>query len=99
AAAGGTAGDRPGQGGEQPGGGIRPREAAPSDLAVVWKQLPDKSLKPIQVRTGITDHTVTETVQVVHGELNEGDELIIGAAKSGSRAGAAPGMGGRPPGR
>ena len=99
-AAGGSSGDRAGQGGEQPGGGMRPRETAPSDLAVVWKQLPDKSLKPIQVRTGITDHTVTEIVQVVHGELNEGDELIIGAAKSGSRAGgAAPGMGGRPPGR
>jgi len=98
-AAGGSGGDRAGQGGEQPGGGMRTRETAPSDLAVVWKQLPDKFLKPIQVRTGITDHTVTEIVQVVHGELNEGDELIIGAAKSGSRAGAAPGMGARPPGR
>jgi hypothetical protein len=66
----------------------------------VWKQLPDKTLKPVQIRTGITDHTVTHLVQVLHGELKEGDELVIGAAKSASRSGAgAPGMGGRPPGR
>jgi hypothetical protein len=66
----------------------------------VWKQLPDKTLKPVQVRTGITDHTVTQLVQVLHGELKEGDELIIGASKGSTRSGAsAPGMGGRPPGR
>jgi hypothetical protein len=61
-------------------------------------QLPDKTLKPVQVRTGITDHTVTELVQVVHGDLKEGDELIIGASKSG-RASAGGPMGSRPPGR
>lgn len=88
---------RGGQDGEQPGGGVR-REA-PTDVAIVWKQLADKTLKPVQVRIGITDHTVTQVVQVLHGDLKEGDELVIGAAKSGSRAGAAPGMGGRPPGR
>ncbi|MGZ4825123.1 MAG: hypothetical protein ACXVZT_10930, partial [Terriglobales bacterium] len=60
---------------------------------------PDKTLKPVQVRTGITDHTVTEVVQVLHGDLKEGDEVIIGASKNASRGGAAPGMGGRPPGR
>jgi HlyD family secretion protein len=97
--AGGSGGSDAGHGGEQPGGGLRSRDSAPSDLAIVWKQLPDKSLKPVQVRAGITDHTVTEIVQVIHGELNEGDELIIGAGKTASRTGAAPGMGARPPGR
>ena len=83
-----------------PGGGVKPREGAPTDVGIIWKQLPDRTLKPVQVRTGITDHTVTEVVQVLHGDLKEGDELIIGASKSGSRTGgAAPGMGGRPPGR
>jgi HlyD family secretion protein len=94
-----TGGFRAGQGGEQPGGGVKPREAAPTDLGIIWTQLPDKTLKPVQVRTGITDHTVTELVQVLHGDLKEGDELIIGASKSGSRASAGGPMGGRPPGR
>jgi len=92
-------GYRAGQGGEQPGGGAKPREAAPTDLGIIWTQLADKTLKPVQVRTGITDHTVTELVQVVHGDLKEGDELIIGASKSGSRASPGGPMGGRPPGR
>ena len=78
---------------------MKPREAAPTDLGIIWTQLPDKTLKPVQVRTGITDHTVTELVQVLHGDLKEGDELIIGASKSGSRASTGGPMGGRPPGR
>jgi HlyD family secretion protein len=91
---------RAGQNGEQPGGAMKSREAPPTDLGIVWKQLPDKTLKPVQVRTGITDHTVTQLIQVLHGDLKEDDELIIGASKSGTRPGAsAPGMGGRPPGR
>ncbi|MGB9107034.1 MAG: efflux RND transporter periplasmic adaptor subunit [Terriglobales bacterium] len=94
-----TGGHSAGQGGEQPGGGVKPHEAAPTDLGIIWTQLPDKTLKPVQVRTGITDHTVTELVQVLHGDLKEGDELIIGASKSGSRASAGGPMGGRPPGR
>ncbi|MGZ4827761.1 MAG: efflux RND transporter periplasmic adaptor subunit [Terriglobales bacterium] len=91
--------NRAGQGGEMPGGGVKMRENAPADIGIVWKQLPDKTPKPVQVRTGITDHTVTEVVQVLHGDLKEGDEVIIGASKNASRGGAAPGMGGRPPGR
>jgi HlyD family secretion protein len=98
-AAPGNGGHRAGQGGDQPGGGTTPREAAPTDLGIIWTQLPDKTLKPVQVRTGITDHTVTELVQVLHGNLQEGDELIIGASKSGSRASTGGPMGGRPPGR
>ena len=93
-----TGGHRAGQGGEQPGGGVKPHEVAPTDLGIIWTQLADKTLKPVQVRTGITDHTVTELVQVVHGDLKEGDELIIGASKSGRVSAGGP-MGSRPPGR
>ncbi len=90
----------PGQGGETPGGGMSARQAPPTDIAIVWKQLADKTLQPVQVRTGITDHTVTQLVQVLHGDLKEGDELVIGASKTGSRPGGMGGpMGGRPPGR
>ncbi len=89
---------QPGQSGEQPGGGMNMRQGPPSDLAIVWKQLPDKTVQPVQVRTGITDHTVTELVQVLHGNLKDGDELVIGASKSRTGAVGGP-MGGRPPGR
>jgi HlyD family secretion protein len=63
--------------------------------AVVWKLDADKSLEPVQVKLGITDHTTTEVAQVVKGSLNPQDQVITGAAaasKSAS-ASAAPGMG------
>jgi HlyD family secretion protein len=90
-----------GRGGEQPGGG--PAREQRTDTAIVWKRLPDgKTLEPVQIKTGITDHTVTEVVQVLKGSLNPGDEVIVGStSSSGGAAGRPPGMmgGGRPPGR
>ena len=62
------------------------REPSP-DVAVVWKLLPDKSIAPVQVRTGITDHTYTELNQVLAGKLEPGDQLVIGPADV---AGSAP---------
>jgi len=89
------------RGGEQPGGGA-PREQR-TDTAIVWKRLPDgKTLEPVQIKTGITDHTVTEVVQVLKGSLNPGDEVVVGSTSAGAgAAGRPPGMmgGGRPPGR
>ncbi len=49
------------------------------DVAIVWKLRPDKTLEPVRVRTGITDHTVTEVVQVLNGELSDGDNVITGS--------------------
>jgi HlyD family secretion protein len=71
------------------------------DLAVVWKLRADKTLEPIRLRTGISDHTLTEIVQVLKGELNEGDELVTGAmaASQSARPGVAPGAGTGPPRR
>ena len=46
---------------------------------MVWKLRPDKTLEPVRIRTGITDHTVTEVAQMLNGQLNEGDELVTGA--------------------
>ncbi len=84
-----------GQSGETPGGGVKTRER-PLDVSIVWKLGPTKNLIPVQVRTGITDHTVTEVVQVLHGELKEGDEVIIGSASAKSSAArpGGPGVGG-----
>jgi HlyD family secretion protein len=95
------------RGGEAPGGGVgssaTPRAANGSggggamDRAIVWKLGADKQLAPVQIRTGITDHTVTEVTQVLKGELKEGDQLVTGSAAKSAAQGAtgrAPGMGG-----
>ncbi len=56
------------------------------DTAIVWKVNADKSLEPVQVKTGITDHTYTEVAKVLHGTLNTGDQLAIGAMSSGQKS-------------
>ncbi|HZS29000.1 MAG TPA: efflux RND transporter periplasmic adaptor subunit, partial [Candidatus Angelobacter sp.] len=64
--------------------------------AVVWKLDANKSLEPVQVKLGITDHTTTEVAQVLKGSLNPQDQVITGAAGPSKSAGAttaAPGMG------
>lgn len=83
-----------------PGGGPGTHEQR-LDVGIVWKLGPENKLIPVQVRTGITDHTITEVVQVLHGDLKEGDELIVGSAgkRSGGAGGPGGPMGGRPPGR
>jgi HlyD family secretion protein len=65
-------------------------------VAVLWKQGPEKDLVPVQVKTGITDHTYTQIAQVMSGDLKPGDPLITGslsANASASSAAGAPGMG------
>ncbi len=69
------------------------------DVAVVWKLRPDKTLEPVRIRTGITDHTVTEVAQVLNGALNESDELVTGGMAASSGATRAPGIGGNTPRR
>jgi HlyD family secretion protein len=90
------------QSAESPGGGAAPkpemREPA-SDVAVVWKLLPDKSIAPVQLRTGITDHTYSELVKVLAGKLEPGEQLVIGSgdvARSQPRMGPGMGIGGGP---
>ena len=64
--------------------------------AVVWKLNADKTLAPVQITLGITDHTTTEVAQVVKGSLNPQDQVVTGATaanKSASATKAAPGMG------
>jgi hypothetical protein len=55
--------------------------------------MPDKSLQPVQIKTGITDHTVTQLLQPLHGDLKEGDEVVIGAATARAGGGGRPGGG------
>jgi HlyD family secretion protein len=79
----------------------QPRTPMPAqDTAIVWKQTADKQLVPVQLKTGITDHTFTEVAQVLHGTLNPGDQLITGSASASSKpsgGSSAPGTGGGVP--
>ena len=62
------------------------------DVAVLWKLRPDKTLEPVRVRTGITDHTLTEVAQVLNGELRDGDQLVTGSMST-SKQTMGPGIG------
>lgn len=95
-------GAQPGGDQVQPGGGGGGQRQQRLDTAIVWKLGPEKQLIPVQIRTGITDHTVTEVVGVIHGDLKEGDELVVGSAgarRGGPGGPGGPMGGGRPPGR
>jgi HlyD family secretion protein len=74
-------------GGNDTGQGRTPR----LDVALLWKLHPDNTLEPIRIRTGITDHTVTEVAEILRGELKEGDELVTGSMTTSKTSG--PGMG------
>jgi HlyD family secretion protein len=91
---GGAAGRQARAQGAQGGGSDAGQPRVPKmDVSVVWKLRPDKTLEPVKIRTGITDHTVTEVAQVLNGQVNEGDQLITGAINQTSSASSA-----RPPG-
>ena len=81
---------------EQPGGGTKERPAAASngkpdtDTTIVWKLLPDKSLQPLQVHVGLTDHTFTA---LTGGDLKPGDELVTGVTTAKSST-SGPSLGG-----
>ncbi|HEX7287187.1 MAG TPA: efflux RND transporter periplasmic adaptor subunit [Candidatus Angelobacter sp.] len=62
------------------------------DTQVVWKLMADKSLEPVRIKTGITDHTYTEMAQELNGNLQSGDELITGIAQG--KTSSAPRIGG-----
>jgi HlyD family secretion protein len=98
-------GRRRGQGGPGAGAGeanastSTPQRTPRVDVSVVWKLHPDKSLEPVRIRTGITDHTTTEVAQVLRGNLNPGDELVTGATSTGGSGSRPPGLGGPGGGR
>jgi HlyD family secretion protein len=82
------------QGGGGAADGAQQTHTPRADVAVVWKLHPDKTLEPVRIRTGITDHTVTEVAQVLKGQLNEGDELVTGGMTANTGAARPPGLGG-----
>ncbi len=67
--------------------GLAPTSAPSLDVAVLWKLRPDKTVEPVRIRSGITDHTVTEVAELFNGSLTNNDELITGAVLTGPRMG------------
>lgn len=65
------------RGGGQPGSS--PRGPRRIESAVLWKLNPDKTLRPVAVKVGITDLNVTE---IVEGDVKEGDQVIIGSSQA-----------------
>jgi HlyD family secretion protein len=83
-------------GGRKGGKGTQQQSGQQATTAVVWKLNADKSVMPVQIKLGITDHTTTEVAQVVKGSLNPQDLVLTGSAaanKAASATTAAPGMG------
>ncbi|MBZ5506977.1 MAG: efflux RND transporter periplasmic adaptor subunit [Acidobacteriia bacterium] len=83
------------------GGGEPAEESAGPryETQVVWKLLADKSLAPVRIKTGITDHTFTEIIQELNGELKAGDDLVTGVAQGRAASAPRPGGPGVPRGR
>ena len=73
--------------------GLAPTSAPRLDVAVLWKLRPDKTVEPVRIRSGITDHTVTEVAELFNGSLKNDDELVTGAVLTGPKMG--PGADGR----
>lgn len=95
-----TAGSKKGGGSASSDSTPRESQVPRYDSQVVWKLAPDKSLQPVRIKTGITDHTFTEAIQDLNGELKAGDELVTGVAQGKASATAPrPGGPGAPRGR
>jgi HlyD family secretion protein len=78
------------------GQGSARRNGGDPSLATVYKVGDKGQLTPVQIKTGITDHTFTQVAQVLNGELKPGDQLATGSAQtqSASSGSAMPGVGG-----
>jgi HlyD family secretion protein len=63
--------------GDQRAGAQNLPRAPKAETAVVWKLHPDKTMEPVEVSLGITDHAYTEVSSVLKGELKESDDVII----------------------
>ena len=77
--------------GQKSASGRQPKDAT---VGTVWKLAADKSLQPVQIKLGITDHTFTQVAQVLNGSLNPGDQVVVGSASTGQQKTSAPGVGG-----
>jgi HlyD family secretion protein len=57
------------------------------EQALVWKLRVDKSIEPVRVTLGVTDHAYTEVTGVTKGKLNVDDDVVIASVGSKSPSG------------
>ena len=70
-----------------PENGLKNLPRAPKAVsAVVWKLHPDNTIEPVKVSLGITDHSYTEILSLLKGQLKEGDDVIIRSVVPKSQA-------------
>ncbi|HYH00780.1 MAG TPA: efflux RND transporter periplasmic adaptor subunit [Terriglobales bacterium] len=74
----GVKGARANQASKEGQGNLR-QTGSGTETAVLWKLAPDGTLQPVQVKTGITDHTFTQVASVTGGALGAGDEVVVGS--------------------
>jgi HlyD family secretion protein len=75
----------------------KPGSGPKNEARIVWKLVSGKTLEPVRIKTGITDHTNTELLQTLNGNAKPGDALITGVAQGrGSDKSPAPGGPRRP---
>lgn len=62
----------------------------PQETAVVWKLQADRTVAPVQIELGLTDHAFTEVRRVIAGTLKPGDQVVTGALVSKTQASGGP---------
>jgi len=72
------------------------KKSQANDVAVVWELRPDKTLQPVQIQTGITDHTTTAVAQVLQGDLPENAQLVTGSSSKRTTSSTSSPLGGTP---
>ncbi len=95
---GGRGGREGGAGGGPGAGEARPKAPRPAqaDIRTIYVLQEDKQMRPVVVRTGITDYTFTELATVLQGEVKPGEEVVTGKElpARGASGFMGPGMGG-----
>jgi HlyD family secretion protein len=61
--------------------------ASSHETAVIWKLQPDRTIVPVEISLGLTDHAFTEVSAVLAGSIKPGDEVVTGALVSKAPAG------------
>jgi HlyD family secretion protein len=58
------------------------RPAPKRETAVVWKLGADKTLEPVEIEIGITDHAYTEIAAVIKGDVKADDNVVTASMES-----------------
>jgi HlyD family secretion protein len=63
-----------------------------TETAVVWKLLSDRTIAPVKIALGLTDHAFTDVTSVLAGTLQPGDQVVTGALVSKAQPPGAQGI-------